>query len=200
MTPIRLDGLVTLGDRSRWALLSPDGLYRYALGATWDEEPGEYGAVRPVFCATLKNPSKATHEVDDPTWLKLVHFAKQEGCGGLLLRNLGAWRATDPRELQNVSDPVGPRNSEVLALDPLFAIRVAGWGAFETKRIARALGYSVPQAKMSCNFVLGLTRDGHPRHPLYLPNSTRAILWSDARTAARAIPGEGASPRKGETP
>ena len=179
MTPIVLDGLLTLGARARWALISPDGLYRYALGATWDE-PSEF-IMRPVFCITMKNPSTATHEVDDPTWLKVVHFAKQEGCGGALVRNLAAFRATDPRRLGEVSDPIGPRNFEVLALDPLVAIRVAAWGAFENAKIRRRLQNAVPSARQHTTHVLGLTKDGHPRHPLYLPNSTRAVTWAAAR-------------------
>lgn len=192
MRPPTFDGLLTLGGQARWAVLSPDGLYRYALGAWWGHPDG----VGRLFDVTMLNPSKADHLTNDPTWLKVVHFAKQEKCDGVLVRNIAAWRATDPRELAEVSDPVGPRNAEVLARESFFAVRVAAWGKPPTERIARRLQTTRVQSQIRCNFVLGLTKDGHPRHPLYLPNVTRAALWSDARSAL----GEGPKARGGQGP
>lgn len=177
MRPITLDGLVTVGDWRSWALLSPDGLYRYALGRSWDAEL--WDGERPILDAFLINPSKADHRVDDPTVRKLIHFGKQEGCGGLLLRNLGAWRATDPRELARVSDPVGPRNLEVLALQPSgLALSLAAWGGFPSVGVRRRLVGSMGAVKVRTTLhVLAFANSGEPRHPLYLPNATRAVRW-----------------------
>lgn len=136
MKPIELPGCVTVGTRESWATLSACGKYRYALGRAWDPLEREWDVRyelgrsdweenRPVFSIVMLNPSTADHAVDDPTIRKCIHFAKQEGCGALLVRNLFAWRATDPKELRGVADPAGPRNEEVLRLDPMFAVRVA---------------------------------------------------------------------------
>ncbi len=191
MQPIELDGLVTRGTREAWALTSPCGLYRYALGRAWDSAPTEeWGPIRPVFDVFGLNPSKARHDVDDPTMRKLVHFAQQEGCGALLLRNVFAYSTTFPKELRLAADPVGARNEEVLAIDPFFAVRVAAWGNIPTKRLAkRAIG-AISTIKMRTTLhVFGFNKPpkrspgyfhGAPKHPLYLANATRVVLWRDA--------------------
>jgi hypothetical protein len=178
---IRLDGLVTLGTYAAWDLRSEDNVYRYAIGRAWDPEPIEpWDSVRPVFAVTAINPSKARHDVDDPTLLKLVHSAKQEGCGSLLLRNLAAYSSTDPNELTHAADPIGPRNEEVLALDPLFALRVAAWGNFPSKRVRERLKPTMSLARMNTTHVFGLNNTGEPKHPLYLKNALRVVPWRDA--------------------
>lgn len=190
MKPIELAGCVTVGSRDSWATLSVCGRYRYALGRAWDEPTDG----RPVFSIVMLNPSTADHAVDDPTIRKCVHFAKQEGCGSLLVRNLFAWRATDPKELRGALDPVGPQNADVLGLDPMFSIRVAAWGALGPKWLRDRAVVSIGLVKKTTVMhVLKLTEHGHdrsshfasmttrqPRHPLYLPNVTRAVLWSKA--------------------
>ena len=160
---IRLPGLVTMGTHAAWDLRSEDDVYRYAIGRAWDPEPTEpWDTVRPTFSVTAINPSKARFDINDPTLLKLVHYAKQEGCGSLLLRNLAAYSATDPDELSSVADPVGPRNEEVLSIDPLFAIRVAAWGNFPSKRVRERLKRSMSIVKMCTRHSITrcrLTRD-----------------------------------------
>lgn len=182
---IHLPGLVTLGTYEAWDLRSEDNVYRYAIGRAWDPEPSEpWDTVRPVFSVTAINPSKARHDVDDPTLDKLVHYAKQEGCGSLLLRNLAAYSSTDPDELGKVQDPIGPRNHEVLAFDPLFAMRVAAWGNFPSKRVRQRLLSSVNLVKTVSRglHVFGFNKTGEPKHPLYLKNATRVVPWSKAET------------------
>lgn len=188
MKPLQLEGLETDGDWTSWAVTSPCRRYRYALGRNWDPEPGGglFDVVRPLLSIVMMNPSVADHRVDDPTIRKVIHFAKQEGCGGLLVRNLAAWRATDPAALGRVDDPIGPRNVEVLMLTPppLLLLRVAAWGGFKSVRIRRRLLEPMGAAmSYATTHVLGLTDSGEPRHPLYLKNETRAVRWSDAREA-----------------
>lgn len=179
---LRLPGLVTLGTYEAWDLRSEDNAYRYAIGRAWDPEPTEpWHTVRPTFSVVAINPSKARHDVNDPTLLKLVHYAKQEGCGSLLLRNLAAYSATDPNELSLVEDPVGPRNAEVLAIDPLFALRVAAWGNFPSKRVRERLRHSVGLVKVCpVLHVFGVNQTGEPKHPLYLKNALRVVPWAQA--------------------
>lgn len=189
MKPLVIDGCVTQGDWSSWAVTSPDGLYRYALGRNWDPDPGTglwsglWGSSRPTLVATLLNPSKARHDVDDPTLRKLVHFAKQEGCGGLFLRNLAAWSSSDPAELATVADPFGPHNDTVLRICPDFATHLVAWGAISSPRIRKRLVHSIATIKtvpMRWLLCLGVTKSGEPKHPLYLPNATRMVSWATA--------------------
>jgi hypothetical protein len=86
----------------RGALLSECGQYRYRLWRLWD-------ALAPVMVWVLLNPSTADADTDDPTVRKCVGFARAHRYGGVVLVNLFAWRATDPKQLRIVNDPVGPK-------------------------------------------------------------------------------------------
>jgi hypothetical protein len=173
VTPIELPGLVTQGDECAWAVTSPNNVYRYALGRCW--APG-----LPVFDITMINPSTARHDLPDPTMSKVVHYAKQEGCGSILIRNLAALSSANKADLNWPEfDVVGPRNAEVLALKPFYALRVAAWGNFPNERVRRRLLASVGQVKaLPALHVFGFnTKTSEPKHPLYLKNSTRIQPW-----------------------
>ncbi len=194
MTPLTLGGCATHGDRASWATISDCGRYRYALGRAWDPAPEDHwDAVRPVFSIVMLNPSTADGTQDDPTIRKCIHFAKQEGCGALLVRNLFAYRATDPDQLRDVLDPYGPLNDHVLEFRLTFALKVAAWGALTKAWLRRRALVSIARVKMCTTLhVLGLTDEGYdrssifashqtrqPRHPLYLANATRARPWRE---------------------
>lgn len=50
----------------------------------------------------MLNPSTADAEIDDPTITRCIGFAKSWGFGGLMVGNLWAYRATDPKELKKI--------------------------------------------------------------------------------------------------
>ena len=105
------------------AVLSDDARYRYRLTRTW---PGSGGAVLLVGL----NPSTADAHVDDATVRRMVGFARRWGHRELLVGNLYALRATDPRELRQAADPIGPDNVEHLDAMAARAERVvAAWGS-----------------------------------------------------------------------
>lgn len=117
----------------------------------------------------MLNPSTADGTVDDPTIRRCMRFARDWGFSRLVVRNLFAWRATDPAELSRVSDPIGGRAGDRALQAATRADRiVVAWGAFvphdRTQRAARLLHDS--QA-----WCLGVTQSGQPRHPLYVPAS-----------------------------
>jgi hypothetical protein len=156
-------------DDSRTAILSLCGTYRYLLTRTWD-------ANRSPACWVMLNPSTADATQDDPTIRRCVGFARDWGCGGIVVVNLFAFRATDPAALRTAPDPIGPDNDNHIrrAVTIGGATVVCAWGAHGTllgrgrsvADLIRSLGV-VPQC-------LGTTRDGQPRHPLYVP-SARAL-------------------------
>lgn len=156
----------------RTAVLSEDGLYRYTLTRRW-------GAGRPVVFVML-NPSTADAEVDDPTIRRCVGFARREGCGTLEVVNLFAWRATDPLFLPLQSDPVGPHNDEWIRDRVVPAkIVIAAWGARgDLLDRADAVKAMLPPGK---TFALGFTKDGHPKHPLYLSRNAALVPMEVSR-------------------
>lgn len=151
----------------RSAVFSPDRVYRYELWRQWGESP--------IVAFIGLNPSTADETVDDPTIRRCIGFAKSWGCGGLVMLNLFAYRATDPRQLLIAEDPVGPDNdahlkSAVARSD----MTVAAWGVHGKlqNRGWHVVGMLGEGAHLQA---LGLTKDGYPRHPLYLPSATELV-------------------------
>lgn len=150
--------------------------YRYRLTRYW------LGAAAPATFIML-NPSTADEVVDDPTIRRCIGFAKRWGCGGLVVVNLYAWRATDPRDLWAAPDPVGPANRAVLAgaiysATARRAPLVAAWGVNgRPARVEAVVGAMTPEqrAHLSC---LGMTAAGHPRHPLYVRGDALLQPWT----------------------
>jgi hypothetical protein len=80
----------------------------------------------------MLNPSTADASQDDPTIRRCIGFARQWGCGRLVVLNLFAFRATDPADLKRAADPVGPENrawfDRTLVDDLVGGPVVCGWG------------------------------------------------------------------------
>ena len=129
----------------------------------------------------MLNPSTADAELDDPTIRRCVGFAQRWGFQGLAVGNLFALRATDPQQLRRVADPIGPENDQHLIwMSDDADVTIAAWGtpgAFRN-RDQHVLGFLKGAVEH-----LGLTKQGHPRHPLYLRNDA-------ARTPLGALGGK----------
>jgi len=105
-TELSSENVEVFGDVKKWAVLSRCGKYRFMLGRAWDEpdsaqdtDTGFGKWKRPLCVWLMLNPSTADHSQDDPTIRKCVGFSQRLGCGGLIVVNLFAWRATDPDDL-----------------------------------------------------------------------------------------------------
>jgi hypothetical protein len=99
--------------------------------------------------------------------------------------NLFALRATDPKELRHHPDPVGPDNDMHIDYAAEQVVHAGGrivvaWGAH---RFARERAREVAEVLRIWGglWCLGTTRDGSPRHPLYVPYSTPLVLWDGYR-------------------
>jgi len=167
-----IDG--TFRRRMNGAIVSDDGRYRYRL---WREYDGGSGSVTFV----MLNPSSADAAHDDPTIRRCIGFSRMWNVQRLDVVNLFAWRATDPRELSRVSEPVGPENDEhILDACRTAELVICAWGSrsFARRRaqdVARMLrGSGIP---LRC---LRRSRNGGPWHPLYIPYRTKPISFGVA--------------------
>lgn len=169
----------------RDAAISDCTRYRYSLKRWWDD-----GEDKPWACFVMLNPSTADAAKDDPTIRRCMSFAQSWGCVGIYVFNLFALRATDPRELAKAVDPIGPENDWFIRTYARMAKgpMVAAWGAhaFAASR-AKAVTTLLNKAGIALQ-CLGVTKDGHPRHPLYVAGATSLVAFSPS-PAARAEEG-----------
>jgi hypothetical protein len=163
------------------AVFSSCGKYRYMLSRTWT--PGE------KYCVFVGlNPSTADEEKDDPTIRRCISYAQRWGYGGMVMLNLFAFRSTDPKGLLSVEDPVGPENDtwfDLIYFSPNVDKVVAAWGVHGSlKKRDQEI-----KDRMAYGFeVFGLTKEGHPKHPLYLKKDIMTIPWITALRHRQASP------------
>ncbi|MCK5560130.1 MAG: DUF1643 domain-containing protein, partial [Thermoplasmata archaeon] len=126
----------------------------------------------------MLNPSTADADEDDPTIRRCIGFARGWHCGGIQVINLFAYRATNPDELLKVDDPAGPDNLQHIfstVQDHQFV--VCAWGTRgvlvgQDEKVKRCM----ERARDGIHLMsLGLTKDGHPKHPLYLSKDTPLV-------------------------
>jgi hypothetical protein len=154
------------------AVVSECGRYRYELRRIWD-------ASGPLLEFIMLNPSTADASVDDNTIRRCIAFAKRWGYGGIVVRNLYAWRATNPAELVNLEDPVGPENRAYLSRADADCTIVA-WGAHPAAVgwwNGYPFGWQPKVIQRPALFCLGTNANGSPKHPLYVPSSRTPIQW-----------------------
>ncbi|MFN3925822.1 MAG: DUF1643 domain-containing protein [Pseudanabaenaceae cyanobacterium] len=136
--------------------------YRYCLWRAWGNDPANYYL---VFIGL--NPSTADETRDDPTTRRCVRYAQHWGYDALCLVNLFAYRAVHPAELKKCPDPIGIENDHWIAKCTQTApLIIAAWGTHGTYLQRDRAIKTWLNGKLYC---LGLTKYGHPRHPLYTP-------------------------------
>lgn len=148
------------------AVISQDGRYRYLLRRVWD-----YAKPRVLF--VMLNPSTADAHEDDATIRSCVRLASGAGYGSMEVVNLFGYRATNPAELQNVSNPIGPANADVgdVAINRCDLV-ICAWGTHHmAERRAREMVSWVKGWKPAA-YCLGTTKSGAPKHPLYIKSGT----------------------------
>lgn len=170
------------------AIFSDCGRYRYRL-----DGDAPCGLVQAVFGGlalfVMLNPSKAGRvengiEAVDPTRTRAANFAAAWGYSRFAIVNLAAHVATDPKDLValDYTDAVGPDNDRHIAEAATeAALIVAAWGASYPKALAQRIPevLTVLTASSPVHH-LGLTKDGDPRHPLYLRADTLPTPWQAA--------------------
>lgn len=153
-----------------WDHISPCGLYRYELGIPISRDDR-----RALFL--LHNPSTATKNKPDPTSTRVIGFGRQLEVGTVVIANPMAYRSTYKRDLLRVTDPVGPKNLEIVrALAEKSDVVIVGWG-----KVHKRLAHHVSRMRRALEgiqlYALRVNDDGSPEHPLYLPRDLRPVRW-----------------------
>ena len=165
----------------RSALLSDDKMYRYQLGRQW-RIPDEGEPLKSIMWIMF-NPSTADAETDDRTINKIVMFSKRWGFDGLMVGNLFAYRTAYPSELKMAHlrgvDVVGSQNdASIVHMASQCAAIMVAWGTHEFA-MPRAVELWKTLAKYpAIKTCMGVTKNGSPRHPLYLAGDTRVQRWT----------------------
>jgi hypothetical protein len=162
----------TKGDAPSRAVYSDCETYRYSLTRVWEPEGQRLTYV-------MLNPSRATEVDNDPTVERCERRARTLGYGGFCVVNIFALRETDPKRMRRAPDPVGPDNDAIV-------IQAVGWAdhviaAWGTHGAHKGRGPEVAESLRKLDtplFHLGLSKDGHPKHPLYIAYTQQPILWS----------------------
>ena len=159
------------GDAASVAEYSDCEQYRYTLTRVWDPE-----GRRALFI--MLNPSTATELQNDPTVERCERRARALGFGSFRVLNIFAWRATDPRDMRRAKDPVGAANDAAILAGLDWADQViCAWGTHGAhldrgpgvERLLRGAGADL--------FHLGLSKAGHPKHPLYIGYQVQPMPW-----------------------
>jgi hypothetical protein len=123
------------------------------------------------------NPSTATETEDDNTVRRCIGLAKSWGYQALCMANLFAFRSRHPRSLLNVVDPVGPDNDKWLVRCAKEADKIiCAWGYFKQHKVRQASVFNM-LSSMHRLYHLGMTKNGWPRHPLFIRKDVRPIPW-----------------------
>jgi hypothetical protein len=145
------------------------------LGTLHNQDAGEVGTTRTrtKSVSTAKriawiglNPSTADEITLDQTLAAVCRYSRKWGFTEVVMLNLFAFRATDPRDLKLATDPIGPDNDKHLLAGICAVDRViACWGDHgrflgRDRQVSELLGVS-----FEC---LLRNRTGTPHHPLYL--------------------------------
>ncbi len=159
------------GDAASTAVYSDCEVYRYSLTRVWDE-------THPRVAFLMLNPSKATEVENDPTIERCERRARALGYGGFRAVNIFAVRETDPQKMRKHSAPIGPDNTNAIQEACSWAnVIIAAWGAHGAHLDQGAKVKDLLFSQDTMIQHLGLTKMGHPRHPLYIAYSQQPEPW-----------------------
>lgn len=159
------------GDAASTAVYSDCEAYRYTLTRIWGPD-----GRKALF--VMLNPSTATEVQNDPTVERCERRARALGFGAFRVTNIFAYRATDPRVMRATADPVGPGNDAAIAESAPWADQIiCAWGTHGAHLDRGPAVETLLRATGRPLFHLGLSKAGHPKHPLYISYSQQPEPW-----------------------
>ena len=156
------------------AIYSDCEKYRYSLTRSWND------AGRKATFVML-NPSTATEVQNDPTVERCERRARALGFGAFQVTNIFAYRATDPRDMRAQSDPIGDGNDAAILTAANWADAIiCAWGTHGAHMGRGAQIEAILRSQLNKPLHhLGLSKAGHPKHPLYISYAQQLIEWAD---------------------
>lgn len=183
----------------RRTVLSACRKYRYTLWREWKTQadllnpPTSRSGRWPDHSYAMfigLNPNTADETQDDPTIRKCIGFAKLWGFAGLLMTNLFAFRATQPKDMMAQERAVGEENLAWLHRGAKDAgIVIAAWGTNGSFRHQdRVVESHIKHLAGKQIMCLRTTKDGYPEHPIYVPYETTPKPYEGRTGNARTKP------------
>jgi hypothetical protein len=159
------------GDAQSTAVYSDCENYRYSLTRVWDP-----AGLKVAFI--MLNPSTATEVQNDPTVERCERRSRALGFGAFSVTNIFAWRDTDPRKMRAAEDPIGPDNNDAISVACTWSdSMIAAWGTHgEHLKRGPAVEALLRETGLPI-YHLGLSKAGHPKHPLYIAYTQQPTLW-----------------------
>lgn len=161
----------TKGDAPSVAVYSDCEAYRYSLTRIWQEDGKRVSFV-------MLNPSTATEVQNDPTVERCERRARALGFGAFRVTNIFAYRATDPRVMRAQPDPVGADNDQAILDAAAWADQIiCAWGNHGAHLNRGPMVTELLRGQPKALYHLGLSKAGHPKHPLYIGYATGPQKW-----------------------
>src|SRR5258708_8842927 len=160
-------------------IFSAERAYRYVLRGQCSDAVAE--TPRRIAWIGL-NPSTADEVTLDQTLATVCRYSKKWGFSEVIMLNLFAFRATDPRNLKRAEDPIGPDNDRHLLTEVSAAERViACWGDHGRVSGRDREGSDLLRADAVALECLQTNNSGTPRHPLHLKAGIRTKPYNGRR-------------------
>lgn len=164
-------------DAASTAIYSDCEAYRYQLTRIWDD-------AGPKALFIMLNPSTATEVQNDPTVERCERRSRTLGFGSFRVTNIFAWRDTDPRKMRAAGDPIGPYNDDAIRNSATQWISgqqdriICAWGTHGAHLNRGAVVTDLLRGTGKSLHTLGLTKEGHPKHPLYISYAEQPQPWA----------------------
>jgi hypothetical protein len=154
-----------LDDVTPDARFSECRLFRYWLLRTWSPN-------LPTIAFIGLNPSVADMKCDDRTVHNCQMFARRWKYGRLLMLNIYAFRATNPKDMRKAADQLDISGGEQNSLAMLRQYLMD----FNVEKTVAAWGRGVPLGAEAARVIPGMfclakNKDNSPKHPLYVSYS-----------------------------
>lgn len=144
----------------------------------------EWDTTKPSIAFVMLNPRTTDENRDDPTIGRCINFAEEWGFGELIVVNLFDFCTTDPKELvERIERLKRIRLVEYEEdVDRLLASSdriIAAWGVVPPllqKQIGRMMSRLLGHHDRI--YALGITKDGHPKHPLRVSRTCEPMIFA----------------------
>lgn len=146
--------------------------YRQLVNYWWSDGP--------ILLGALMNPSVANEYFLDPTLAKFGRLAAKWGYGGFSIVNACDYRCTNSKLLSKIANPCSDSNLAMCASAANQAAMIlVGYGKLH-KNLQHHASAMVAALRLSGKplYVLAVNKDGSPKHPLYISESTLPVIYS----------------------